>query len=116
MEIMVQAVLLILAAVVLAFYVYAAVYSRPGPLPASSLLEPADEPESQETPPRKEWKTHAVGSILFTPYKTNYTAVVVHAVMEGDFYNVRLLIDPSLHMHVHASLLYTREEIADNCS
>ena len=88
------------------------VRNRPGPQPALSLLtEPSPTRKVDYVP---EWKKHELGDILLTPMKDDYAAVLVHAVMEGNFYNVRLLSDPSRHMHVHASLLFTKEEIDES--
>ena len=57
------------------------------------------------------WKVRSVGDTLLTPMRDDYTAVIVHAVMEGNFYNVRLLSDPSKYLHIHASLLFSKEEV-----
>lgn len=82
---------------------------RPGPEPALSLLsEPYLAEDMNEG---IVWKKHSQGDVLLTPMKDDYVAVLVHAVMEGNFYNVRLLSDPSKHIHVHATQLFTREEI-----
>ena len=87
------------------------VSQRPGPEPALSLLS---EPYLAEDINMNEgivWKKHSQGDVLLTPMKDDYVAVLVHAVMEGNFYNVRLLSDPSKHIHVHVTQLFTREEI-----
>ena len=84
--------------------------ARPGPQPALHLLH--DSPgSSYKDDIVVEWKKYALGELLLTPMKSDYAAVIVHAVMEGNFYNVRLVSDPSKHMHVHASLLFTKEEV-----
>lgn len=57
------------------------------------------------------WKVFAVGDTLLTPMLNDYVAVVIHAVMEDNFYNVRLLSDTSKYLHIHASLLFLKDEI-----
>lgn len=88
---------------------------RPGPAPAGELLNPEPAaPVSMATSAvdsTAAWKVRCVGDTLLTPMKDDYAAVVVHAVMEGNFYNVRLLSDPSKYLHVHASLLFSKEEV-----
>lgn len=57
------------------------------------------------------WKVWSVGDTLLTPMRNDYAAVIVHAVMEDNFYNVRLLSDSSKYLHIHASLLFSKDEI-----
>lgn len=88
------------------------VSQRPGPEPALSLLsEPYLEDDDIIVNETSGWKKHLQGDVLLTPMKADYAAVIVHVVMEGNFYNVRLLSDPSKHIHVHVTQLFTREEI-----
>ena len=85
---------------------------RPGAPTAVELVnfsQPRDEGVVESS--AADWKKRGVGDMLLTPMKDDYAAVIVHAVMEGNFYNVRLVSDPSKHMHVHASLLFSKEEV-----
>ena len=88
---------------------------RPGPAPATELLRPEPAaPISMATrgvDTAGAWMIRSVGDTLLTPTQDDYAAVVVHTVMEGNFYNVRLLSDPSKYLHVHASLLFSKEEV-----
>ncbi len=63
------------------------------------------------------WKVRSVGETLLTPLNNDYAAVIVHALMEDNFYNVRLLSDPSKYLHIHSSLLFSKAELdASNTS
>jgi hypothetical protein len=79
----------------------------PGPAPAS---EPTINAACK-------WKVRSVGETLLTPLNNDYAAVIVHALMEDNFYSVRLLSDPSKYLHIHSSLLFSKVELdASNTS
>jgi hypothetical protein len=62
-----------------------------------------------------EWRTHKLGDTLYTPIgdgtKGSFEAVTVYGVMEGNFYHVRFVSDPTKHTQLHSSLLFTREDL-----
>lgn len=88
---------------------------RPVPTAAVDLLVPQPinfvAPEQPAVDTTGAWKVRSVGDTLLTPMRDDYTAVIVHAVVDGNFYNVRLLSDPSKYLHIHASLLFSKEEV-----
>ena len=75
---------------------------RQGPPPAVALLEP-------DPPPT--WRKFSLGETLLTPHRNDYTAVLVAGVLPADFYLVKFISDLSKSSHIHASLLFTKEEV-----
>ena len=91
---------------------------RPCPSPAMEMLQPdavilstSCVDVNADIAVSVNWKVWVVGDTLLTPMRNDYAAVIVHAVMEDNFYNVRLLSDSSKYLHIHASLLFSKAEL-----